>query len=570
MAFHSNLGADDSKQSRALSRDGRPAAHFFSKAEFSVFVLAIGLFIAFRAWQLTNFCVCSDDEYFSMSAIQQSWNGMMSSVFLDTVHPPLFYTLLKLWAGIRADSLLWIGLFPVVVSIAAIVPLWGLCRELRLRAADMNLALVLMAVNGYLVYYAYWLRMYSLLQFLALCSLWLFVRFFNDEVGQKKHVWALFATNLLLVYTHFYGWMVVGMEFVFLLFWRRPKLRIFSLSVVVLILCFTPWLYAMTEAARTREGGFRLNFHIGWIGRPKVSDLVRYYAFLDGIWDFLQYRYGYLLAVFPLLLFSYPIVLWVRHLKDDEKAEEGRATTFWLLALFAFLIPAVAFAISQFLPLSVWHDRHLIIAAVPYMLLVAMAVNRLRPSLIKAATRVLIVGWAILAGVNYSLQRGDHIAWDVLARQMSQAEPLKTNGIKVYVLGEQLGMFQALSLKFYLGWARERRFEVWVVKDMAVPAGNLFIWSEERGMPVVEVKDITALEGDHYWVAFVDRGCGEVEAQSHFSPFVWICAKQERSPQEILKDNGYLVGEVLRARTSYQPGWSPRFVSLTLFPVWRH
>jgi hypothetical protein len=163
------------------------------------------------------------------------------------------------------------------------------------------------------------------------------------------------------------------------------------------------------------------------------------------------------------------------------------------------------------------------------------------------------VGWAILAGVNYSLQRGDHIAWDVLARQMSQAEPLKTNGIKVYVLGEHLGMFQAIPLKFYLGWARERRFEVQVVKDMAVPAGNLLTWAEERGIPVVEVKDITALDGDHYWVMFVDRG--------------W---KQERLPQEILKDNGYLVGEVLRAGTSYQLEWSPRFVSLTLFRVWRH
>src|SRR4030095_9225444 len=149
MAFHSNIGANDIKQSRALFGTGRPAAHFFSKTEFYLFVLAICLLIAFRAWQLTNFCVCSEDEYFTMSAIQQSWHGMMSSVLLDTVHPPLFYTLLKLWTGIRADSLVWISLFPAVVSIAAIVPLWGLCRELKLRAADMNLALVLMAVNGY-------------------------------------------------------------------------------------------------------------------------------------------------------------------------------------------------------------------------------------------------------------------------------------------------------------------------------------------------------------------------------------------------------------------------------------
>src|SRR5262245_25830233 len=117
-------------------------------------------------------------------------------------------------------------------------------------------------------------------------------------------------------------------------------------------------------------------------------------------------------------------------------------------------------------------------------------------------------------------------------------------------------MFQAMPLKFYLGWAGERRFEVQVVKDMAVPARgtDLFIWSKERGIPVVEVKDITELDRDHYWVAFVDRG--------------W---KQELSPQEILKDNGYLVREVLRARTSYQPYQleSPRFVSLTVFPVWR-
>jgi hypothetical protein len=69
----------------------------------------------------------------------------------------------------------------------------------------------------------------------------------------------------------------------------------------------------------------------------------------------------------------------------------------------------------------------------------------------------------------------------------------------------------------------------------------------------VEVKDITALEEDHYWLAFVEKS--------------W---KQERSPQEILREAGYSVGEALRAATSYQLEASPRFVSLSLFPVWRH
>ena len=65
----------------------------------------------------------------------------------------------------------------VAISIASIVPFIILGRELLLTDKGNCLALALMAVNNYLILYSYYLRPYSLLLFLTLCSHVAFVRF---------------------------------------------------------------------------------------------------------------------------------------------------------------------------------------------------------------------------------------------------------------------------------------------------------------------------------------------------------------------------------------------------------
>ncbi|MCA1601406.1 MAG: hypothetical protein LC776_07105, partial [Acidobacteria bacterium] len=81
---------------------------------------------------------------------------------------------------------------------------------------------------------------------------------------------------------------------------------------------------------------------------------------------------------------------------------------------------------SQVLPQSVWHPRYLIIVAAPYMILVAIAVGRLRPSWVRTASTVLMLSWAILAGFK-ALKEDNvfRVKWEYLVRQMIQAEPLK-------------------------------------------------------------------------------------------------------------------------------------------------
>ncbi len=349
----------------------------------------------------------------------------------------------------------------MLTSVAAIVPFYFLCRELKLRAAEINLALLLMAVNWYMVSHVQEVRMYSLLLFLTLCSLWLFVRFFKAEDKARKPLLALTALNLLLVYTQYYGWLVVGTQLIILLFWGRRKLPSFAVSVAVLFLCFSPWALAVTRAAVNKGG---LNENLAWNRKPRLVDLVTYYGYLNGA---LNFRWSTLLRV---LLFGCPVLLWAWHvIRDGRDEDKDRSITFWWLTLLSFPPIALAFFVSQVLPHSVWAYRYLIIVAVPYTLLVAVAVLRLRPAWIRNVAVSVIVGWAVVSGFK-DLSNPYRFSWEALVNKMVQAELASTDAVRVYVTQNGSGG----AIKFYLGPAGERKFEVLQVKNSAEMVGAHF------------------------------------------------------------------------------------------------
>ena len=512
-----------------------------TKADSTLLVLMVGLFVAARLWHLTSYSLWTD-EIFSLLAARHTWGGLVAYVAADVVHPPLFYMLLKLWISIGGESLFWLKLFPFLISIAMLVPFLLLHRELKLRASERHLALALIAVNGYLIHFAQELRMYILALFLTLCSLWLFTRFFNSPAGPvKRHLLALFAVNLLLVYTHYFGWLVVGTELVCVLCLRRRKLPPFAVSVAVLALCFSPWAYTVARIAVLRQG---LGHKIGWIERPDLYSLLEYYAILNGE---LTFRFNTYLRI---LLFGAPVLLWALAVFRGTRAKaDRRPDIFWLLSLASLLPIAFAFIASQVLPQSVWHPRYLIIVAVPYMILIAVAAHRLRPNWVKAAVILFMVGWAAVAGFkelngeNLSPLFRDHkVAWEALEHQMAQAEGIQDSVINVYAFNGNA----SIPIRFYLDEAHERRFRVVTVfgaggqpivgnNDAQGLVGKIFDLSSWD-----YIEDTCALEEDHFWVAFYEY--------------------QRKEVLRILTDKGYEMAEGFKA--------GPRnYVNLA--PVWR-
>lgn len=304
-----------------------------TRTQLVLTALLVALYAAARLRGLTATCLWFD-EIFSVHAARHSWAGLWSFAAADLIHPPLFYALLKLWAS-GGDSLLWLRLFPALTSLLALVPFFLLARQLRLARAETNAALLLMAANGYLIKYAQELRMYSLLLLLALASLWLFARLLNSEPSSPKLsaapklFLALGFVNLLLVYTHYYGWLVVACEAAFLLFKDRRRLVPFMLTVAALALLFAPWVAACVRASG--EGG-GLSQNVGWIGRPRAADLAEAFALFNEPFYFqrssdqpLYARGG---ATLGLLLVGLPVLaLLLRSLRRAKEKNAPRKET---------------------------------------------------------------------------------------------------------------------------------------------------------------------------------------------------------------------------------------------------
>lgn len=461
------------------------------------------LYVILRLWNLAAVSFWFD-EIFSLQAARLGWGDLLAFIVKDKVHPPLFYLLLKAWMAIGGGSALWLRLLPVVLATAALVPFFKLCRELRLSTAETNLALFLMAVNAYLIDYAQELRMYSLTLLLTLYSMLFFARFLKvaADANASRRLLALSAINVALVYTHYYGWLVIGTEGLLVILVERKRIKSFALSVVCLLACFAPWTYAVAQAAMQAKG---LGANLGWIERPGWAAVVWHFATLHGLFDF-----SHSTAV-GALIFGVPVVWWSwRVLAGGNARGERSELKLWLLLfIFACLPVVVSFIASQALRESVWGARHLIITAAPYLLLVAISALRLRPRAVRSAAVALVILWATAAGtlaVSNSMNR--RIAWASLAHEIATAEATLEPPVRVYTPGA----FVAVPLRFYLAGEGDGRFEV------------------------IEAADASEWQGEHFWVVV------------HLTSW-----NLERSPEQMLRDRGYGVEREL-TYTAFSPG----------------
>src|SRR5687768_13525318 len=226
------------------------------------------VYVAARLWRLTDSCLWFD-EIFSVHAAEHPWNSLFWFVAQDLIHPPLFYVLLKFWIGLGGENIFWLRLLPVLFSVLALFPFIHLCRELKLRPNVILLSIGLLAVNGALIKYTQTVRMYSMLMFMSLLSMWLFARYFN----RGKSFVLLLIANVLLVYTHYFGWLVIGGEITAIVIFQPIKWRRAVTMVGIVAVSFLPWFIAVWQAARE---GSDLSQNIAWQARPGLRELLTF------------------------------------------------------------------------------------------------------------------------------------------------------------------------------------------------------------------------------------------------------------------------------------------------------
>ena len=464
-------------------------------------------YILIRFWNLTNSCLFFD-EIFSLQAARLSWNELFWFVAQDLIHPPLFYVLLKIWVLLGGESLFWVRLFPVVFSIVALIPFCLLCRELKLNYWSCVLALTFFAVNGCLIKYAQEIRMYSILLCFGLFSLWLFIRFLHENKGLG---W-LIVINILLVNTHYFGWLIIFSQLISVVILQRQKVKQSLLMIGITGLSFLPWAWQIWQATRI-NADFRQN--LGWAEKPTFSTL---YHFLNDLFEPFYFqvtnaeRAETIFINAPLIFICLSAtLLYFQIWKNETEKKE-----IYLLIIFLKMPILLAFVASWLLPVSVWGTRHLIIAFPLMMIFFAMVLGKIK---IKELKIIFISIVLFLIGVGFLIQfiRGNPkpvwCAWEELATN------LETEKTQLYVF-EDLIAYHIWSAR-----REKKNVRITIVKGIEGLQEDKAYFLP-RGFNEIKITDENGFEGDKFWIAFRDKQFNE------YHP-----------PLSNLKIKGYQIGE---------------------------
>ena len=474
----------------------------------AVFGLLAAAYILLRFWHLTDSCLWFD-ELFGVHAASLEWRELFWFTAQDLIHPPLFYILLKLWISGFGESLFALRFFPVLFSVLALVPFYFLCRQLKLSYPAMAIALSFLAANGALIKYSQEVRMYSLLLFVSLFSMWLFTRFLH--LG--KNIWILSFVNILLVYTHYFGWFVVAAEVAAILVLQRIKIRQILIMFGICLVSFTPWIFAIFQASQINSD---LTQNIGWIQRPNIPvifqfafDLIEPFYFQSSNTDFSS---NYPIAI-PVLLII--VAVKIVYLANYKSYDEIGKRDFWMLSVFIAVPVFSVLILSWLLPVSIWGTRHLIIVFAPAAILLGAFFDSVKPQILKI---ILLSALGLLFAIAFVFetmrppQKFIWCGWENLAKNLDTNEPQK-----IYVFED------LVAYHFWFALRRNENLQIIKIENLeGVTEDKAYFLP--RGFD--DVKKADDFEGERFYIAFRDTNFDET-----------------KPPLKNLIEKGYRIGE---------------------------
>ena len=270
------------------------------------------------------------------------------AMLLTENNPPLHFLITRWWSALVPFEAAWLRVPSAVFSALSVWPLHAIARRLGGDRTALVAALIF-TFSNYHYGFAHEARAYALFTLLATWSLWLVVR----ESGKESIGWAailqLALVNALMAWTHYLGWLMVGVQLLFAMMvpglraWRRSH----PLSALVTALLFAPNAVIFLTRASTSLA------HGTWLDTPASEELYN----MAWRWSNAPVVAVLFLLIIAVVLFRWP---WNR-----PAFAAGMAWS---------LIPLAAiFLASQWVPIFL--DRYLVFAAPGFALLVAASID---------------------------------------------------------------------------------------------------------------------------------------------------------------------------------------------------
>lgn len=352
----------------------------------------------------------SIDEPFTLWYAQQDLPSIFRMLASEN-NPPLFFLMIHYWIKLFGISALSVRFLPVIFSSLTVVFIYFIGRKFfNIRIAI--LASLLFTFSNINLLFAHDARAYSLFTLLTTASFYLFLSLRQESETWKKTGIFLVVVNVLLVYSHFFGFLVIMVQWGCLLFSgtisKTTVKRYLAVSIVVLLL-YLPYLGLLISL-------FTASLGRSWVPGPTITSLY------NVLWSFSNVP---VVTVIFLAIIFFAFVKYI-FLRVSGKTVAGVPVSTRFVILWFFLPYIGMFLISFFL--SVFIERYVIFISAGYYLLVAISADYLAFN--DKSRRIVAV---ILAGIMlYSFNPGAGHGRDIQGLVRTIREN-KTQGTIVYI-----------------------------------------------------------------------------------------------------------------------------------------
>lgn len=224
-----------------------------------IFILILFLALGLRLWGANQSFWLDEASQAGLSSlsVSQIWQERQGDF-----HPPLFYLLAHYWL-MFGKSEVWLRLLPITFGILGVAAMYLLGSEImpatKIKIGSIKLhfgeiTAFLLAINPFHIYYSQEFRMYSLLAYLGIVAMYLFIK-------SNRFLWISLA---LMLYTHYASLLLLPTLLLYSWFFEPKKIRYVLIQWGLAAVAFTPWVPQFLIQLRS---GVNIDTYLpGWRG----------------------------------------------------------------------------------------------------------------------------------------------------------------------------------------------------------------------------------------------------------------------------------------------------------------
>lgn len=295
------------------------------------------------------------DEPFSMYYAQMDIPGIIDMLYNEN-NPPFHFFLLHYWIKLFGLGAFSVRFPSLLFSCFTAVMIYKIGNKFFSSLTGIGAALIFTFSTMH-VFFSHEARVYPLFVLLTAASLYYFLSI-SKAPNEKRYYVALFFANLVLIYSHYFGFFVLFVEAVCLLFLPNRK-ELFK-KFFILFLCigffYIPNLLIFWHRFSTSAQNGT------WVASPAVTE---YYGNLN---RFLNNRYNMvmvLLAGTCIFIYLFRNKMVVLKIKELFQNMAFRLLFVWFIVPYTFMF-LISFKVPMFI------DRYILYTSVPFYLLVAV------------------------------------------------------------------------------------------------------------------------------------------------------------------------------------------------------